>query len=624
MAIALLTPAKIGTVEIKNRVIISSMCLYYSNKNGDVTDKMIAFFEKRAKAGIGAFIIPANPHGENKRARGSLADDSRIEQWKPLLETLHKYDAKAFNQIHPSGIQFGRVGFNDSPFDVTTEGIEKMIESYAQGALRAKKAGFDGVEIHGAHGHEVALLISELLNTRKDKYGGSLENCARNITEMISRIKELCGRDFPVILRISGEERIPGGREIANTAEICKLAQASGVDAVHVSSGMPQSEEWECPPSEINEGHLAYMGRYLKERLDIPVIVVGRIVHWETGEEMIKNGDADFVAMARTSLADGEWMRSVGDNEYPVRHCIACNQGCRTRREQNKTMCECLQNPLTGREELIDIKKDCTGKKVCVIGAGVAGLEAANVLSKRGCNVAIYESRHDIGGLFRFAGMAPGKARYMDLLEYYRRILSLQDVTLNCDAELTQIPDGVWDLVVLSTGGKNIDPPIKKSPNAVIYAPEIILTSEPDKSTEYVVVGDGMVGYEVADYLSQKGSKVIVVGNDPRAPEALQGIARWNFMKKRFEETGVNVIRHSTVSEINENYFVYANADGVETRCNGSFMYVLACGYVVDKENLSRFIKDGQKSIVVGNADKSGDAMDAIHGAFEKALSITL
>ena len=149
---ALLTPEKIGPVEIKNRVIVSSMCLYYSNKNGDVTDKMIAFFKNRAEAGIGAFIIPANPHGANKRARGSLADDSRIAQWKPLLDAVHGAGAKVFNQIHPSGIQFGRVGFDESPFELPTDSIRKMIESYAQGALRAKKPVLTGSRYMGPTG----------------------------------------------------------------------------------------------------------------------------------------------------------------------------------------------------------------------------------------------------------------------------------------------------------------------------------------------------------------------------------------------------------------------------------------------------------------------------------------
>lgn len=614
-----LTPAKIGKVEIKNRVIVSSMCLYYSGENGEVTDKMIAFFGKRAEAGIGAFILPANPHGENKRARGSLSDDSRIAQWKPLINKIHSYGAKVFCQIHPSGIQFGRKGFNDSPFDISTEGIENLISSYAEGAVRAQKAGFDGVEIHGAHGHEVALLISELLNTRNDKFGGSLENCARNVTDMISEIKKRCGMEFPVILRISGEERIPGGRTIEDTAEICLLAEKAGVDAIHVSAGMPESEEWECPPSEVEEGHLAYMGSYLKNKLSVPVILVGRIVHWQTAEKIINDKSADFVAIARAILADPNWMKAVGNDNYPIRHCLGCNQGCRTRREQNKTMCECLQNPMTGREEEINIEKDSIGKKVCVIGGGLAGLESARVFALRGAAVHIYDSSDKLGGLFRTASIAPGKNCYLSIIDYYVKELANLNVYITHNIELSTVPSGSWDLVVIATGGKPFIPPVEiEDGTAVVYA-EDLLNSDTLSDEDYVVIGDGLVGYETADYLVSNGKKVTLIGNDPRDPEHLQGIARWHFMKNRFSNGHVQIIKKSTVGKISNTEMVYFDENRTEKKINGSYRYVLACGYVPDKERTAKFINQSVPSITVGNADKSGDAMDSIHDAFNKA-----
>jgi len=615
----ILTPEKIGKVEIKNRIIVSSMCLYYSGKNGEVTDKMIAFFGKRAEAGIGAFIIPANPHGENKRARGSLSDDTRIAQWKPLIGEVHSYGAKIFCQIHPSGIQFGRKGFNESPFEISTEAIEKLISSYAEGAVRAKKAGFDGVEIHGAHGHEVALLLSELLNTRNDGYGGSLENCAKNVTSMISEIKKRCGKDFPVILRISGEERIPGGRTIEGTAEICLLAEKAGVDAIHVSAGMPQSEEWECPPSEVEEGHLAYMGTYLKKKLSVPVILVGRIVHWQTAEKIINDNSADFVAIARAILADPNWMKAIGNENFPIRLCLGCNQGCRTRREQNKTMCECLQNPMTGREDEIFIEKDSGGKRICVIGGGLAGLEAARVFSLRGAEVHIYDSSDKLGGLFRTASIAPGKKSYLSIFEYYEKELSFRSVEINLNNKLSGIPSGSWDLVVIATGGKSFVPPIEVvSGTSVSYA-EDVLNSDVLSGDNFVVIGDGLVGYETADYLLEKGRKVFIIGNDPRNPESLQGVARWHFMKKRFDMNKVEIIKNSTVKRINSDGIVFVDGVGQEKSINGSFQYVLACGYVPNKDETIKFVDKNVPSITVGNAEKSGDAMDSIHDAFNKA-----
>ncbi len=619
--IRLLTPAKIGPVELKNRIIVSSMCLYFSGKNGEVTDKMIAFFENRAKAGTGAFIIPANPHGENKRARGSLNDDSRIPEWKPLLDALHAQGAKVFCQIHPSGIQFGRKGFTESPFDLSTEDMKQLIESYAVGALRAKKAGFDGVEIHGAHGHEVALLLSELLNTRTDQYGGSLENCARSVAEMIARMKELCGKDFPVVLRISAEERIPGGRQVPESLKICKIMQAAGADAIHASAGMPESEEWECPPSEIEQGHLRAIGKTLKAGLNIPVIVVGRVVDWRVGEEMVRNGEADFIAMGRTALADSQWAAAIGNDDVVVRKCIGCNQGCRTRREQTKGMAACLQNPILGREEMIRLAKDPAVKSVCVIGGGVSGLEAANIFSQRGHKVTVYERESRLGGLFRLASWTPGKKPYMNVIEYYEKALPKRGVKFVLNSEIDGAPEGKWDLIVVATGGDAIRPPIQVENATVVQATDFLKSGRAE-ADKYVVVGDGLVGYELADYILERGKKPLLVGNDPREPISTQGIARWHFMAQRFEKAGLEVVRHSTVQRIDADGLTVKSDDGAVRRIDGKYQYILACGYKPAKaEAIKRLEAKGVPVLVVGNAALAGDAMDAIHDAFDKSVA---
>jgi 2,4-dienoyl-CoA reductase-like NADH-dependent reductase (Old Yellow Enzyme family)/thioredoxin reductase len=619
----LLSPAKIGPVVFKNRIIVSSMCLYFSGKDGEITDKMTAFFRSRAKGGTGAFIIPANPHGENKRARGSLAGDDRIAQWKPLLDAIHSEGARAICQMHPSGIQFGRTDFteSDSPFDLSTEGIKALIKSYAVGAGRAQKAGFDAVEIHGAHGHEVALLLSGLLNTRKDQYGGSVENRARTVTEMIAEMKAICGGDFPVILRISGEERVPGGREIDESLDICRLAVAAGADAIHVSSGMPESEEWECPPSEIEQGHLGWMGKRAKDALGVPVIVVGRVVDWEVGERMIERGEADFVAMARTSLAEPMWASGIGHSDIPLRKCIACNQGCRTRREQNKSAAACLQNPRTGREELINIERDKKQRSVCVIGAGPSGLEAANVFSERGHSVTVFERESAPGGMFRWASKTPGKNSYMNVVEYYEKLLEARGVDIVCGTELSGVPEGRWDLVVIAVGGSAIVPPFEVE-NARTRLAIDFLAEGALKPGSYVVIGDGLVGYEIADYIIERGGRVILVGNDPREPAATQGIARWHFMRKRFERAGLEIIRHSTVERLDGGGLTVRGSDGASRRIDGSFDYIIACGYrQTPSEFIKNFTSGGAPVIVVGNAEKPGDAMDAIHDAFDKAIA---
>lgn len=620
----LLTPAMIGSVKLKNRVLIPSMCLFYSDQDGNVTDKLYTFVEKRAKAGVGGFILAANPHGVNKRNRPSLADDSRIEQWLPLTDMVHRYDGRIFCQLHPAGIQFGRVDFTKNPLENPTEEVEALIELYAQGAARAQKAGFDGVEIHGAHGHELALFLSTLLNKRTDKYGGDLAGHARIATEMIEKIKGYAGADFPVIFRISGEERLPGGREIAETIELCRLVEAAGADAIHVSVGMPESEEWECPSSDIPEGHLASMAETIKKSLNIPVIVVGRIVDWRVAEDIIASDKADFVAMARAFLAEPDWMKSVGRPETEaglLRRCIGCNQGCRTRRSREKTPTTCLQNPMLGQEELIELKKDGNSQAVCIIGAGVSGLEAANVLSLRGFQVTVFERDQELGGIFRWASVPPGKKDYLNLLEYYESSLTARGVKFVFNHNVEELPEG-FDIYILAVGGQEIIPGFDRG-GAPVYRAIEILSGDCPPGEQFVIVGDGLIGYETADYLIQKGKQVIMVGDSEEDPLSKLGIARWYFMKKRFEGGRIQIIRDSLITALGTDSFTVKNKNGEIQEISGHYTFVLACGYKVNDELFQRAGKSPKKVYLVGSAKNNGDALESIHDAFRTALDIT-
>jgi len=614
----------IGPIQLKNRVIFPSMCLYFSDQDGNVTDKLYTFVERRAQVGVAGFIIPANPHGTNKPNRASIADDSRISQWRRLTDMVHRYDSRVFCQLHPSGIQFGRVGFSKNPLEHTAEEVQFLIESYAQGALRAKKAGFDGVEIHGAHGHEVALFLSSLINQRTDQYGGDLAGHARLVTEMIKKIKNYAGQDFPVILRISGEERLPGGRQMAETIELCRLVEAAGADAIHVSVGMPDSEQWECPSSDIPQGHIAWMGEMLKKNLQIPVIIVGRIVDWTVAEEIIETEKADFVTVGRALLAEPDWMKSIGCPEQDlIRHCIGCNQGCRNKRGKKKSPCTCLQNPMLGQEELVEIKKDETIKKVCIIGAGVAGLEAADVMSQRGHQVTVFEKEKELGGIFRWASVPPGKKDYLNLLRYFEKVLTRRGVKFVFDHQINELPGG-FDIYLLAVGGREIIPALENNGAALYRAIDLLSGIREADGDSFVVVGDGLVGYETVDFLIAKGKKVIMVGDNPEDPLARLGIARWRFMEERFQKGEIRIIRDALVISLGTDSFTIKNKNGETEEIPGRYTYVLACGYGANEDLYHQAQDPDQEVYLIGSAKVAGDAMDAIHDAFRTALGIVV
>ncbi len=249
----LFTPITIGNVTIKNRVIQPSMCVFFAEEEGSIGDAYLAYVDERVRGGVGMIIIPGSPHGKVGPGRPAMSDDKYLPGWKKLVETVHQYGAKLFCQLHPANLQAGR-GFKiEMPADYTVEEIKAIVASYAACAERCKRVGVDGVEIHGAHAHEVAQFMSPLYNTRTDEYGGSLENRARFPMEIVKAIKEACGKEYPLIFRMSGDEGIEGGRRIQESAEIAKLVESVGADAIHVSRSMPESAEYASAPMSTAE-----------------------------------------------------------------------------------------------------------------------------------------------------------------------------------------------------------------------------------------------------------------------------------------------------------------------------------------------------------------------------------
>ncbi|UCG93587.1 MAG: FAD-dependent oxidoreductase, partial [Candidatus Aerophobus sp.] len=505
----------------------------------------------RALGGMGMFILPGTPYGTPSKGRPAISEDRYISEWRDLKEIASLYGMRLFCQLHPSKIQAGKGKKTLLPKDYTIEEIRKIVQAYAEGAQRAKNAGLDGVEIHGAHAHEVAQFLSPFYNQRKDGYGGDLVGRSRFALEIIHSIQEIAGSDFPVIFRFSVEEKIPGGRELSESLQLVRLLEQAGVDAFHTDVGTPEAGEWICPPMEVPPGFSVHLASEVKRIASVPVIAAGRINDLSLAAQIISKGNADLVAMGRALLADPDLpKKSVEDKSDEIRRCIACNQGCRSALVQEAY---CLQNPRTGRESTLTYTPVSSSRRktVLVAGAGPAGLEAACVLAERGHHVKLYEQNSEPGGTFLLASKPPFKEGILEVIRYrMNRLKSLGvEIRLNKKVDLETIEDVVPDVVVAATGSSPADPTFPIN-GIEAYSPDEVLSGKLPKGQRILVVGGGMVGCEVADHLANHGYRIDIVEQFASAASDLNE-ARRMFLLERLKKNGIGFILGAKVSEVN-------------------------------------------------------------------------
>lgn len=535
----ILTPASIGNVVLKNRIIFPSMCNFYCDAEGFVTEQLKAFVRARVEGGAGAIIMPGSPHGKPSPARPALSDPKYYEGWRALRDICHEQDCRLFVQIHPAKAQAGRDPSLLLPDNMPLEMIEEIVESYAACAKAAREIGLDGVEIHGAHAHEVAQFMSPYYNHRTDAYGGSVHNRARLGVQVVRAIKEAAGEDFPVIFRISSDERIPGGREIDETLEIARLLEQAGADALHVSTGMPLSEAYISAPMDVPDGFNLDQIARVHETVRIPVIAVNRINTPALAESVIAQHMADFVAVGRAMLADPAFVRKAQTGE-PIRQCLGCNQGCR--KSLTKKQIYCVQNPFTGREASLRLVPDAAlaKKRVLVIGAGVAGLEAAMDLALRGAKPEVWEKAPHAGGLIELACVPPHKEAMQRMIDYRLAQLQKHQVPVRFGLEAT--PENVCayepDLIVVATGSQPAIPAIPGLDSRVYTADQALALLRDGafpRAKRCAVLGGGLVGLEVADALCEQAIQPEIFELTDAVGAGLNA-NRLYFIKQRLEE----------------------------------------------------------------------------------------
>lgn len=571
---------KIGTMTVKNRTVMTAAEVSLGQTDGRPTEKLMDYYVERAKGGVG-LIIPGvtrvnDMAGASTFTQLAMSQDYHIEPMREFADRIHEYGAKLAIQLHHPGRQGYASSINSLPvvipvvkrfpkvldalysFTPTLLGLEakgicmsvqapskcelsnhgatrlhgmsrrevkNLINDFIEAAVRCKKAGVDAVELHAGHGYLIQQFLSPNTNKRTDEYGGSFDNRLRFITEIIQGIREKCGRDYPLIVRLTADEmyarigQAGKGYDIETGKKIAKRLEELGVDAINVTSACYDVYNGWLEPTSYEPGWRKYLAKEIKSVVSIPVIAANVIRTPEQAESQLEEGYQDFVASARTFICDPYWVKKAEDGHpEQIRHCIGC-LNCIRSFMTNATVgnpAECALNMAFGREhEYAEMPKNGDGRKIIVIGAGPAGLTAAQTLARRGFDVTVYEKNKKPGGQVITASECNLKSKLYWSIEDLMVNAQLDGAKIELGKELTakEIADMNPYAVIVATGGVPLRP--KSIPGLdgenVILAPEIIHKEKVIKNSRVVVVGSGMTGLETTEILNENGNEVTVI-----------------------------------------------------------------------------------------------------------------
>jgi len=553
---------RIGNLKIRNRIVMSPMMTHFGGIMGEVTQQTIDHYETRAKGGTGLIItggteVYSFPTSRLDTYAGglSVAEDKFKKGLADLTEAVHAWGAKIFLQLSHSGrtqsaaslrgyqpVSSSAVpatrpgGAYPTPRALTRGEIYEFIERWAQGALRAKQSGFDGASLHMAHGTLMTSFISPLLNIREDDFGGTLENRMRFPTGIVRRIKELCGADFPVDVRFSVDEFKEGGVTIKDSPLIAQMFQEAGADCINMSSAFYDNLHKSNDIMRNEEGWKRYMWQAVAKAKEtkVPTIACGGLRHPEFCEKVLAEGDADFVGLGRSLLADPEWpIKAAEGRVEDIRYCISCMVCLQHVFATGANRCALNADWGRGRD-FTELKPPAKTKKIMVVGAGPAGMEAARIAAMRGHDVTLYGKEKEMGGQLLVAAKPPGKEKMLWIRDYEETQLKKLKVNMKLGTEVT--PEFVVkekpDAVILAIGAEPAIPDIEgiRGKN-VVTAVDVLAGTVELKNQRIVIAGGGMIGAEVGEFLLDRGNKVVVVEMLPTIAADMDPLNRQGLME---------------------------------------------------------------------------------------------
>jgi 2,4-dienoyl-CoA reductase-like NADH-dependent reductase (Old Yellow Enzyme family)/NADPH-dependent 2,4-dienoyl-CoA reductase/sulfur reductase-like enzyme len=628
----LMQPFSLGNLQLRNRIVMAPILSRLCDPNGIVSQKLIDYYVERAKGGVGLIIIEYCyiDKMESKASQGQLGvyDDQLVTGLAELAESIQEYGAKVILQICHAGRSTSAKVMGLQPIapsavpsytgemarEMNPDEIESTIQAFADAAYRAKAAGFDGVEIHGAHGYLLAQFLSPYTNARTDLYGKD-----RGLfgLQILDRVRSRVGQDYLVGYRISADEFIQGGITLGETKEYSKRLEKQGIDYLHVSAGLAESGQNIVIPVYFPQGHLLHLAEGIKEEVNIPVIAVGAIHDPQLAEDALQKKKADLIAMGRALIADPQLPNKIkAGQEAEICPCLRCNEGCRVRMEQGKTQ-RCAVNAEVGREQRMRIRPAVKAKHVCVVGGGPAGLETARVLSLRGHRVTLLEKENKLGGLLRYASVPDFKVELRNFMEYQiNQVKKLKvDVRYGCSATLDLVKELEPDAVVLATGSLPHSPKIPGITNAFVMNALDFLSGKSPTGERVLVVGGAAMGSEIAAHLAGLNKKVTLIEmRDVIAPD-LDMRSRLT-LHSLLNQRGVGVLKGWKLERIGDQEIFLVDESSNRRSIAGDSV-ILALGLISNKELDQDLMENFSEVHIIGDCLEPRKIYQAIHeGAF--------
>lgn len=685
----LFTPMKIGSCEIKNRFVMAPMLMGFGQFDGKPTRKMIDYYAARAKGGTGLIITEItrvnDKTGAAAFAQLSASNDGNIQALSELSDAVHKAGGKIFVQLHHPGRQnvgllvgtvplsikaeeltkgkYGKLLYKLTPAVGPTllknnivpssvapsacppayfaggrvralryEEIKGLEQDFINAAVRVKKAGFDGVELHASHGYLIQQFLSPYTNRRTDEYGGSLENRMRFLRNIILGIRQACGSEYPLIVRLTADEcyarigKEGTGYDLTEGIQMAKELEKLGIDAIDVSSAGYDTFNYWLEPVSFEPGWRKYMAKAIKENVKIPVIAANLIRSPEQAESQIQEGVQDFVSFGRPHIADPDIVAKAMQGK-PIRRCICCLNCIESMQTNAYTggHGECAVNPFVGSEGK-DIPKNGNGRKIVVIGAGAAGLTAAYILGMRGFSVTVLEKSDSAGGQLKLASAPPLKEKIGWFIEDLLALCEENGVEIryNTPADAEAVKALSPYAVITACGSKPIKPVFggQYTFDDLVTFEDVLNGKVKFEGKRIAVIGSGMTGLETAEYLNSQGNKTVVI-------EMADTVAPGTWMQHtddilpRLQAAGTEVRTGQKLCDINPDCIVTEN---VKTGNRSTLMVdgvVLALGSSPDKSMADALNKAGIKNVFnVGDSAKVGRIQNATSTAWRAAMQI--